>query len=99
MLIEEAKLDERFFTEDFKIYTLKENGKVIGSVEFIEKERFIENIYIEERCRGKGYLRQIIDFLGKPLTALPLHQHIDKFKHLGFQHHQDIGEDSYYILN
>ena len=80
-------------------YRIYERGKHIGSVEFYEKSRYIENIYLEERCRGKGYLRKIIDYFGKPLTCLPLPQHTDKFKHLGFKLYQMVDQDHYYRLD
>ena len=80
------------------IYDVLEGNESIGSIEFIEKERFLENVYLIPECRGKGYLRKIIDYFGKPLIALPLPQHIQKFEHLGFSFFKQIGEDKYYKL-
>lgn len=67
----------------------------IGSVEMIDN--YIENIFLSEKYRGQGYLRKIIEYLGKPLTCLPLPQHIEKFKHLGFRPYKIDGDDIYYI--
>lgn len=80
------------------IYRIYENEQ-IGSVEFNEEERYIENIYLVEKCRGKGYLRKILEYFGKPLIVLPLPQHTDKFKHLGFRLYKCIDQDVYYILD
>lgn len=71
---------------------------MIGSVEYNKEEKYIENIYLSPEYRGKGYLRQIIKYFGKPLKLLPLKQHKDKFIHLGFKFYEKIGEDEYYIL-
>ena len=79
------------------LYRIYEDEQ-IGSVEFDMKRRYIENIYLNERCRGKGYLRKIIDYFGKPLIVLPLPQHTNKFKHLGFKLYEKIDQDVYYIL-
>ena len=74
----------------------------IGSVELIKNGDiiYIENIYLNTNYRCKGYLRKIINFLrplGK-LTCLPLPEHIEKFKHLGFKEYKKEGEDIYYSL-
>lgn len=79
------------------LYRLFEQEQ-IGSVEFNKEERYIENIYLSDKYRGKGYLRKIIEYFGKPLIVLPLPQHIEKFKHLGFKHYKIIQDDHYYIL-
>lgn len=84
----------RFEDDIYKIY----ENKQIGSVEFNEKERYIENIYLIQEYRGKHYLRKIINYFGKPLIILPLPEHIEKFKHLGFTHYKTINLDNYYIL-
>lgn len=89
-------IKEKCKFNDVTIYDVIENDQEIGSIEFIEKERFLENVFLIPECRGKGYLRQIIDYFGKPLIALPLPQHIKKFEHLGFKIHAQIGEDIYY---
>lgn len=86
----------RIIFED-NIYKLYEN-KQIGSVEFDKNKRYIENIYLDKEYRGKGYLRKIINYFGKPLIILPLPQHLEKFKHLGFIFYKNDGEDTYYIL-
>lgn len=78
----------------YKIYEQKQ----IGSVEFEPEERYIQNIFLNKVYRGKGYLRKIIEYFGKPLIILPLEQHIQKFLHLGFIPYKTIGEDNYYIL-
>lgn len=81
-----------------EVYKIYEDNQ-IGSVEFDEENRYIENIYLDERCRGKGYLRKILEYFGKPLVVLPLPQHKAKFRHLGFKPYKQVGEDEYYILN
>ena len=93
----------RWFSEliqnnSYNVYRIYKDNKQIGSVEFYQEERYIENIYLDEKCRGKGYLRKILNYFGKPLTCLPLPQHIDKFKHLGFIPYKNIDQDVYYIL-
>ena len=97
MLIEKMQgLDYQFV-----IYELKEENTVIGSIEFIEDENFIENIYLDSKYRGRGHLRTIVNFLKKKygkLYCLPLKQHVEKFKHLGFSLYKEDGEDSYYVL-
>ena len=80
-----------------EVYKIYEDDQ-IGSVEFEEENRYIENIYLDERCRGKGYLRKILEYFGKPLMVLPLPQHKAKFRHLGFKPYKRVGEDEYYIL-
>lgn len=84
----------KFEDNIYKIY----EGIQIGSVEFNQEDRYIENIFLNQNYRGKGYLRKIINYFGKPLIILPLPQHIDKFKHLGFKYYKTIGLDNYYIL-
>lgn len=78
------------------IYRIYED-KQIGSVEYYNG--FIENIYLDPSYRGKGYLRKIIEYFPKPIELLPLPEHVEKFKHLGFKKHKQIREDVYYILN
>lgn len=80
------------------IYKIFENNKQIGSIEFIESERYIQNIYLSSEYRNKGYLTKIIKYFGKPLILLPTPQHIEKFIHLGFKFHEQIKDDKYYIL-
>lgn len=83
---------------EFVIYNIIDK-EVIGSIEFIEKENFIENIYLSPEYRGKGYLTKIVKFLsdkyGK-LYCLPLREHVEKFKHLGFTFWKKEGSDKYY---
>lgn len=75
---------------------------------------YIENIFIQEKYRNRGYLRKIIDLLmqkeeykGYHIVCLPLPQHVEKFKHLGFTPFYksqeeytviDTDTDTYYIL-
>lgn len=86
-----------YIKHENNIYRIYEDEQ-IGSVEFDEERRYIENIYLTPEKRGRGHLREIIDYFGKPLIVLPLPQHIDKFKHLGFKPYETIGSDNYYIL-
>lgn len=82
----------------FVIYNIIDK-ELIGSIEFIEKENFIENIYIDEKYRGKGYLTKIIKFLSNEygnLYCLPLKEHREKFKHLGFTLWKSEGVDIYF---
>ena len=88
-------LDIKLEDEIYKIYN---KGTQIGSVEFNADERYIENIYLDVQERGKGHLREIVEYFGKPLIVLPLVQHIDKFRHLGFKLYETRGADSYYII-
>ena len=88
-------LDIKLEDEIYKIYN---KGTQIGSVEFNADERYIENIYLDVQERGKGHLREIIEYFGKPLIVLPLVQHIDKFRHLGFKLYETRGADNYYII-
>lgn len=81
-----------------EIYRIYKNRIQIGSVEFNADERYIENIYLDVQERGKGHLREIIEYFGKPLIVLPLVQHIDKFRHLGFKFYETRGADNYYII-
>ena len=78
------------------IYRIYEKEQ-IGSIEY--SNGFIDNIYLDPKYRGKGYLRKIIEYFPKPIELLPLPKHVEKFKHLGFKKHKQIGEDIYYILH
>lgn len=75
----------------------------ICAIEIVEKKdyNYIENIFIDIDYRNRGYLRPIIDYLrsiyGK-LVCLPLPQHVEKFKHLGFTFYGQKGDDIYYSL-
>lgn len=86
-----------YIKHENSIYRIYEKDQ-IGSVEFDSNRRYIENIYLDPKYRGRGYLREIIKYFGKPLIVLPLPQHIDKFKHIGFIPYETIGSDNYYIL-
>lgn len=94
----------KFIEKDFKTFKIIDllDPEPIGSVEIIEEigYNFIENIFLEKMYRNRGYLRKIIDYLktSKPLVCLPLPEHLNKFKHLGFQEYERTGEDVYYIL-
>lgn len=88
-------LDIKLEDEIYKIYN---KGTQIGSVEFNADERYIENIYLDVNERGKGHLREVVEYFGKPLIVLPLVQHIDKFRHLGFRFYETRGADNYYII-
>ena len=75
----------------------------MASIEMIEKKgyNYIENIFIDVKYRHRGYLRPIIDYLQKSyrkLICLPLPQHVEKFKHLGFTFYEQKGDDIYYSL-
>lgn len=94
-MIEIRKIEDKRFT--FIIYEILLQGNCIGSIEMIDN--FIENIYIEPIHRGKGFLTKIIQFLIKEygdLECLPLEQHIEKFKHLGFIYAYSEGTDNFY---
>lgn len=96
------------------IYDLDITSDIIGSIEIYfytesgAKTLYIDNVYLCEQYRGKRYLRQIIDKLKQEYTqnditpdfvCLPLPQHINKFKKLGFVFYQDIDGEAHYILN
>ena len=81
-----------------EIYRIYKNRIQIGSVEFNADERYIENIYLDVNERGKGHLREIVEYFGKPLIVLHRVQHIDKFRHLGFKLYETRGADNYYII-
>lgn len=87
------EMDIKFEDGIYRIYEKEQ----IGSVEFNPEEHYIENIYLVPECRGKGKLRKILDYFGKPLVVLPLPQHIDKFVHLGFRPYKINRTDQYYI--
>ena len=78
------------------IYDIIENI-IIGSVEYNKEEDYIENIYIDPMYRGKGYLRKILKYF-PTATVLPLPQHVDKFRHLGYEICKIEGDDIYYGL-
>lgn len=89
------KVEDARFT--FVIYEILLNDKCIGSIEMVNN--FIENIYLEPLQRGKGFLTQIVNFLVKEygdLECLPLEQHVEKFKHLGFVYSHTENTDNYY---
>lgn len=82
------------------IYNIIEGNKVVGSMEIIEENdhTFLENIYIDKEYRGRGFLRESLNnFKQKPIVCLPLNQHREKFKHLGFMKYKTEGTDIYYI--
>ena len=79
---------------DITIYDIIEED-VIGTVEYIKEENFIENIYLIEEWRGKGLLRKISEYFPSA-TLLPLPQHVEKFKHLGYEISHINGTDIYY---
>lgn len=80
---------------DIEIYDVIENDEIIGSVEYLPKEDFIDNIYLLEEWRGKGLLRSILSYFPSA-TLLPLPQHVEKFKHLGYEISHINGTDIYY---
>ena len=87
---------------EIHIYDIVEDGKAIGSMEIIDEDDhiFLENIYIDEKYRGRGFLRECINYLNqKPIECLPLKEHRDKFKHLGFHKYKTEGTDVYYLLD
>lgn len=95
-------MDVKVITEpNFTILRFEEKDE-IGSVEVIKNTcyNFIENIYIKENYRHKGYFRKIIEYLKQrgTLRCLPLPEHRDKFEHLGFKIYAQEGEDIYYQL-
>lgn len=85
-----------------KIYEKENENESIGSVEIVPEMgyNFIENVFLNQNHRSKGYLRKIVDYLKSsgPLVCLPLPEHVEKFKHLGFKYHKSCGDDNYYIL-
>lgn len=83
--------------DDYKIYDVIINNNIIGSVEYIEKDDYIENIFLYKEYRGKGYLRKILKYF-PTAYLLPLPEHVEKFKHLGYTIYKQIGDDVYYNL-
>ena len=88
------------YGECIDIYNIIEDERVVGSMEIIEEKdhTFLENIYISEPYRGRGFLRECINyFTDKPIVCLPLNQHRDKFRHLGFHKYKTEGSDVYFV--
>ena len=80
-------------TPNYEVHRIYQDNRQIGSIELIQNFSkhclFIENIYLEKSYRQKGYLRKIISYItsnfkNKDIFCLPLTEHIEKFKHLGF---------------
>jgi len=87
---------------DIHMYNIIENNNIIGSMEVIDEgdKFFLENIYINEKFRGRGFLRECIKYINqKPIACLPLRKHVEKFKHLGFCKYKTEGTDVYYLLD
>lgn len=84
------------------IFDIVEDGKELGGLELTVNNThiFIDNIHLYERYRGKGYLKHIIQSVinefDLPILCVPLPNHIEKFKHLGFEFSHNIKEDNYY---
>ena len=84
---------------EIDIYNIIEDEKIVGSMEMIEERdhTFLENIYLHKEYRGRGFLRECLKQFTKPIICLPLNQHRDKFRHLGFIQYKTEGPDVYYI--
>lgn len=89
------------YNRGFTIIKIQENGKECGAIEItkMDKDIFIENIFLQVENRNRGYLRQIINHLSAygRLRCLPLPEHRCKFEHLGFKPYKQEGEDIYYM--
>ena len=77
------------------------DGLHIASVELTWKKSyvFIENIYIEKDYRQRGYFRKLVEHLETlgTLVCIPLPEHVEKFKHIGFTYLKSENGDNYYI--
>lgn len=93
------KIMEEIKNENFTIYRIYLNDINIGSMEVIQEKDhiFLENIFIDIAYRGKHLLKRCLDFFNQTIVCLPLPQHVEKFKHLGFKMYKQDELDTYYI--